>query len=123
MWNEMPSSLPERDVTAYLEDMLDFSERVCLYTANQQLPGLLADAMRYDATLRNLELIGEAATRVPAHIRDMAPDIPWRLIIGTRNRLAHAYLGIEAEIVWTIIQDKIPALQKALKALLGRLRP
>ncbi len=122
MSNAMPSSLPERDVTAYLDDMLDFCERVCRYTAGQQLDTWLADAMRYDATLRNLELIGEAATRVPADIRDMAPDIPWRLVIGTRNRLAHAYLGIEPEIIWTIVEDKVPALQQALWTLLERLR-
>ena len=122
MSNATPSSLPERDQTAYLDDMLGFCERVCSYTADQQLPALIADTMRYDATLRNLELIGEAATRVPDEIRVLAPDIPWRLIVGTRNRLAHAYLGIEPETIWFIIQNKIPALQQQLKALLDRLR-
>ena len=53
--------------------------------------------MRYDATLRNIELIGEASTHVPPEVRALAPGLPWRDIIGTRNRLAQAYLGIDAD--------------------------
>lgn len=73
----------------------------------------------YDATLRNLELIGEAATRVPEVVRQAHPDIPWRLIVATRNRLIHAYLGIDNDTIWSIIQDDIPALLKALEHLAG----
>jgi len=50
--------------------------------------------MTYNATLRNLELIGEAATRIPQSVRNAAVQIPWRQIVATRNRLIHAYLGI-----------------------------
>jgi uncharacterized protein with HEPN domain len=91
-------------------------------SAGHDLPSLLADQMRYDATLRNLELIGEAATKVPDAVRASAHEIPWRLVIGTRNRLAHAYLGIEPETTWLIIRDKVPELRQLLVALLGRLR-
>lgn len=55
--------------------------------------------MRLDATLRNLSLIGEAAMRVPDAIRVLAPDIPWRKIVGTRNRLMHAYQGTEMSAI------------------------
>lgn len=77
--------------------------------------------MRYDATLRNVELIGEAATHVPDSIRPLAPDIPWREIVGTRNRLAHAYLGIEASTVWLIVRAHLPRLHAQLGELLARL--
>ena len=70
-----------------------------------------------DATLRNLELVGEAAPRVPDAVRDLAP--PWRKIVGTRNRLIHAYLGIEAEAVWSIVLKDVPALRKSLEILLA----
>jgi uncharacterized protein with HEPN domain len=70
----------------------------------------------YDATLRNLELIGEAATHIPDEVRTTNPDIPWRLVIATRNRLIHAYLGIDDDTIWSIIQDDIPALISALEA-------
>ena len=75
--------------------------------------------MRYDATLRNLELMGEAATRVSPEIRDKAPQLPWRQVVATRNRLIHAYLGIDDDIVWSIVVDDIPALRRGLISLLG----
>ena len=57
-----------------------------------------------------MELIGEAASRVPDWVRETYPQVPWRLIIATRNRLIHAYLGIDDDTVWSVIQDDIPAL-------------
>ena len=100
--------------------MLEFCQRVLDYTQGHDLPALLADRMRYDATLRNLELIGEAATHVPAELRLLAPGVPWRSIVGTRNRLAHAYLGIDTDAVWDIVSHELPLLRDALTALLAR---
>lgn len=71
----------------------------------------------YDATVRNLELIGEAATHVPDEVRQNNAGIPWRRIVATRNRLIHAYLGIDNDTVWSIIRDDIPALITALRQL------
>ena len=116
-----PSPSAERDVTLYLRDMVEFCDRAMAYTAGCTLPGLLADRMRYDAVLRNLELIGEAATHVPDDLRERAPDLPWRQVIGTRNRLAHAYLGIEPDTVWLIVTQHLPALRTQLLGLLVRL--
>jgi uncharacterized protein with HEPN domain len=79
--------------------------------------GFIASGMTYDATLRNLELIGEAATHISDELRADHADIPWRLIIATRNRLIHAYLGIDNDTIWSIIQDDIPVLLSALKDL------
>ncbi len=81
----------ERDYRLYVEDMLEFSESVIAYTQGQTLKSWQADAMRVDATLRKLSLIDEAATRVPEAIRLRAPAIPWRKVVGLRNRLMHAY--------------------------------
>lgn len=67
--------------------------------------------------MRNLELIGEAATHIPDEVRAATPNIPWRMIIATRNRLIHGYLGIDGDTLWSIIQDDIPALLIALLEL------
>ena len=80
----------------------------------------VASALIYDATLRNLELIGEAAGRIPAEVRGQNVQIPWRLLSATRNRLIHAYLGIDDDIVWSIIRDDIPSLLEHLRALTER---
>ncbi len=119
---QLPSESPGgRDLRLYVEDMLDFCETALAYTFGFDQAGLMADRMRYDATLRNLELIGEAATHVPVDIRAQAPDVPWRLIVGTRNRLAHAYLGIDPDTVWNIVAQELPPLRVALSILLKRL--
>ena len=67
--------------------------------------------------MRNLELIGEAATHIPEAIRADHPQIPWRKVIATRNRLIHGYLGIDNDTLWSIIQTDIPALLHNLHAL------
>lgn len=79
--------------------------------------------MAFDATLRNLELLGEAATHIPGEIRAANPDIPWRMIIATRNRLIHGYLGIDGDTLWSIIQDDVPELLPFLKALQSDCQP
>lgn len=71
----------------------------------------------YDATLRNLELIGEAASRIPLEVRDAHPDIPWRMVVATRNRLIHGYLGLDNETLWSLVRDDVPALLSRLQAM------
>ena len=66
--------------------------------------------LKYDAILRNLELIGEAATHVPAAVRQEHPVIPWRQVIATSNRLIHGYLGIDNDTLWSIVIDDVPPL-------------
>lgn len=107
----------KREWRFYLEDMIEFALRVQSYTAGLDQAGFIASDVTYDATLRNLELIGEAATHIPQEIQSAHPEIPWRLIIATRNRLIHAYLGIDDDTIWSIILDDIPPLLCKLQAL------
>jgi uncharacterized protein with HEPN domain len=92
----------------YIDDMIGFAERVITYTEGMNQIGFIASALNYDATVRNLELIGEAATHVPEAVRTANSQIPWRLIIATRNRLIHGYLGIDNDTLWSIIRGDIP---------------
>ena len=109
----------DRDWRPYVRDMVEFGERVAAYVEGLDQQTFMADQRTYDATLRNVELIGEAATHVPDRVRDAHPEIAWRQIIGTRNRLAHGYLGIDDDIIWDIIQTDIPELLTALAPLLN----
>jgi len=109
--------MSEREWRFYIDDMIDFAEHVLAYSQGLDQAGLVADRLHYDATIRNLELIGEVATHVPDTVRQAHPDIPWRLIIATRNRLIHGYLGIDNDTLWSIIQTDIPALLPKLRAL------
>ena len=109
----------KREWRFYLEDMIEFALKVQSYTEGMSQTGFIENTLTYDATLRNLELIGEAATHIPKEIQSANQDIPWRLIIATRNRLIHAYLGIDDDTIWSIIQDDVPTLLDALQALRG----
>lgn len=101
----------------YLTDMIGFASNALSYTAGLSKAEFVADTRTYDATLRNLELIGEAARNIPEEVRSAHPEIPWRMIIATRNRLIHAYLGIDDDTIWSIIQDDVPELLRALAAM------
>jgi uncharacterized protein with HEPN domain len=104
------SDTPNREWRLYLDDMIRFAERVRSYTGGLDQTSFVANPLIYDATLRNLELIGEAATCIPNNVRSAHPQIPWRMIVATRNRLIHGYLGIDNDTLWSIIRDDVPDL-------------
>lgn len=107
----------QREWRFYLEDMIDFAGKVLAYTAGFDQDAFVASGLTYDATLRNLELIGEAATHIPDEFRASHQEIPWRMIIATRNRLIHGYLGIDNDTLWSINQEDVPELLPLLEAL------
>ena len=114
------SDTPQREWRFYLHDMIGFAEKVIAYADGLDQTGFIASGLNYDAILRNLELIGEAATHIPDEIRKANPQIPWRLIIATRNRLIHGYLGIDNDTLWSIVQSDIPALLPDLIVVKGK---
>ncbi|MBS0462476.1 MAG: DUF86 domain-containing protein [Proteobacteria bacterium] len=107
----------QRQWRFYLDDMRGFAQRVLAYTDGFDQARFLASGLAYDATLRNLELIGEAATHVPETIRAAYPAIPWRQVVATRNRLIHGYLGIDDDTLWSIIRDDVPGLLRQLEVM------
>ncbi|MBS0424039.1 MAG: DUF86 domain-containing protein [Proteobacteria bacterium] len=111
------SDAPLREWRFYIDDMIGFAHKVLAYSDGLNQAAFVTSGLNYDATLRNLELIGEAATHVPDNIRAKYPEVPWRMIIATRNRLIHGYLGIDNDTLWSIIQDDIPALLPVLESL------
>ena len=112
-----------REWRFYVADMIEFADKVRAYTSGMDQATFVNEAIIYDATLRNLELIGEAATHIPMAIRDGHPEVPWRAIIAARNRLAHSYLSVDDDLTWNIIQDDVPKLLPALRVLLDRTKP
>jgi len=101
----------------YIDDMIASAEKVIAYTSGMDQERFIASGLNYDATVRNLELIGEAASRVPQHVRAAHPQVPWRLVIATRNRLIHGYLGIDNDTLWSIVASDVPALLTQLRSV------
>jgi uncharacterized protein with HEPN domain len=110
---------PSRDWRLYAQDMDRFAHRAVGYCAELDRGQFEANNLMQDAVLRNLELIGEAATRIPEDVRLAHPEIPWRQIIAMRNQLIHAYLGIDLDVVWDVVQVELPLLIQQLKVVIG----
>jgi len=109
-----------RDSRIYLEDILAAADRIASYTTGHTYESFAADEKTADAVVRNLEIIGEAAKRVPTDVRQKAPDIEWAKIGGLRDVLIHAYFNIDLEIVWDVVQNKLPPFVQGVKGLLGK---
>lgn len=111
------SDAPQREWRFYVSDMITFAENVMSYTDGFDVDRFVNSGITYDATLRNLELIGEAATHIPQAIRDQYAGLPWRMVIATRNKLIHGYLGIDNDTLWSIIQTDVPELLSQLQKI------
>ncbi len=111
------SETNHREWRLYIADMILFAEKAVTYTRGLDQTAFVASGLTYDATLRNLELIGEAATHVPDDVRAANPQIPRRLVIATRNRLIHGYLGIDNDTLWSIVVTDVPNLLKQLRTV------
>lgn len=103
----------------FLRDILEYAEK-----ATRFVDGFAsADALSQDdrtllAVVRELEVIGEAAKRIPQSMRDKYPQVPWRGMTGMRDKISHDYFGVDVEVVWRTVQNALPPLQTSIAALL-----
>ena len=107
----------ERDERLYLADIRDSVEKILRYTSGGR-DEFFADPMRQDAVVRNLEVMGEAVRKVSDETREAHPEIPWRQMAATRDRVIHGYFTVDLEIVWEIVETELPRLRQALKGVL-----
>lgn len=103
-----------RDQIMYLQDIAESCQKILRFTDGLTQSELIKDEKTYDAVVRNLEIIGEAAKHVSDELRKQLTDIEWRKIAGMRDMLAHAYFGIDNDILWDVVQNKIPRLAKSV---------
>lgn len=99
-----------REWKLFYQDLVDSCEKIVSYTTDMSFEQFISSGLNYDATVWNVQLLGEAAKNIPESVRLEMPAIPWQKLIGIRNTLAHGYFGINNEILWNVIQDKIPRL-------------
>lgn len=82
----------------------------------------MGDAMRQDAVIRQLEIIGEATKKLSPETTARKPQIPWRQVAGLRDRLIHAYATVDLDRVWEVVEGDVPELKRAVRELLVEAR-
>ncbi len=109
-----------RDEVMYLRDIAESSAKILRFTAGLSQSDLTGDEKTYDAVVRNLEITGEAAEHVGQGLRANMPDIEWRKAAGLRDMLTHAYFGIDDDILWDVVRNKVPQLAHVVSAFLDK---
>jgi uncharacterized protein with HEPN domain len=103
----------------YLSDILGAIRNIQAYLKEFTCAKLKKDRMVVDAVTRNLEIIGEAAKHISEQLKKKHSEVEWRKIAGLRDILIHEYFSVDVEILWDIIQNKLPELKKKIERLLS----
>ena len=107
-----------RDYRVYLDDIIGAIEKIAAFTEGLSLEQFAEDAKTFDAVVRNLEIIGEAAKNIPQTARLASPQIEWKKVAGLRDILIHKYFAIDVGILWDIVQNKLPLLRQQVEEIL-----
>ena len=107
-----------REYRLYLTGILEAQGRIREYTDRMTYEEFALSKITIDAVIRNLEVIGEAARKLPPEIKNRSPEIEWRKIVAMRNVLTHEYFGVNTQIVWDVVQNKIYQIGKFCQKLL-----
>lgn len=109
--------MSKRTPALLIGDILESAEKILQYTEGLSLEDFIRDSKTTDAVIRNFEIIGEAANRLPDEFEISHDDIDWHRIRGFRNRIVHDYFGIDYSIVWNIKEFFLPEMIVKLKAI------
>ena len=107
-----------RDYKLYLRDILAALDSIEEFVAGMDLDAFQADDKTTSAVMRKLEIIGEATKQIPSDIRRNHPDVPWKEMAGMRDKLIHFYFGVDYQLVWRAIKQRLPRIKPVLQKIL-----
>jgi uncharacterized protein with HEPN domain len=109
-----------RDFKVFLKDILQAIERIEKYAGSLSFEGFCENQLVQDGVVRNLEIIGEAVKHLPKDVQKKYPTVEWKKIAGLRDILIHAYFGVDRDIVWDVVINKIPELKGQISLILKK---
>ncbi len=111
--------MSKRPIDLLLNDIRQAIDRIEQYIKNLSFDDFSDDQKSVDAVVRNLEIIGEAASRLPDEFREKYSEIEWYKVVGLRHRIVHEYFGIDLEIIWQILQKDLPELRRKITRIMS----
>lgn len=103
--------MKKKDYRDYLQDILDSINDTDDFVKGMSFDDFLKDKKSVNAVIRSIEVIGEAAKKIPHSLRKEFPDIPWKKMTGMRDKLIHEYFGVDLEIIWEVIRKDLPSIK------------
>ena len=113
--------MTERTHVDHLEDIRDAAAKAQQFVDGMTYEAFADDEKTVFAVIRALEIIGEATKRIPESLRGQHPSVPWRAMAGMRDKLIHDYINVNLRIVWTTVQEEVPAVQRNVQNILDAL--
>jgi len=108
----------KRNVALYVRDILQNMQDAEEFIQGLSYDQFTADKKTFNAVLRSIEIVGEAAKHVPESVRSKYPAIPWKEMAGMRDKVVHFYFGVNREAIWLVVKERIPSLRPLIERVL-----
>jgi len=113
--------MSKREASLLLQDINDSIKKIKLYTIGMSFEMFQNDDKTIDAVIRNFEIIGEAANRIPDELKEKFNNVNWHRIRGFRNRIVHDYMGVDLEIIWEITEKNLEEFQEQIEEIINQI--
>ena len=112
----------KRDYKFFIEDIVDSIRQIECFVGDMTYEEFLADDKTVSAILRRLDVIGEASKHIPTSFKQKHQDLPWAEMARMRDKLIHGYFGVDYEIVWKVVKERLPEIKPPLEIILNPMK-
>ena len=113
--------MKNKDYSDYLQDILDSINDTDDFVKGMSFDDFLKDKKSVNAVIRSIEVIGEAAKKIPPSLKNKFSHVPWKKMAGMRDKLIHEYFGVDLEIIWEVIKKDLPSIKPLIVEALDHL--